>query len=157
MSGTDATAPASRWSDRHAEICRRHRDVIAVYESADGRYALLLADTLVPLADEHQAWLRGTRATARAVFRELRAAGLGRRFYIMQWWTLERVAHVFRWWACRFDGDPARREQHMRVVAGQLADRRFLSSQWVRQAASAAHRGAPAARRGALTSIALAR
>jgi hypothetical protein len=147
VSGTDATAPASLWSDRHAEICRRHRNVVAVYESAAGRYALLLADTLVPLGDEHRAWLRSTRTTARAIARDLRAAGLGRHFFVLQWWPLEQLAQVFERWACRYDGDPARRAQHMRVVAGQLADRRFLCSQWVGQAA-------PAARRRALTSIA---
>lgn len=127
-------APASRWKDRHAEICRRHRNVVAVYESADGRYALLLADTLVPLDYEHRAWLKSTRATAHAIVRDLRASRLARRFDVLQWWPLERVAHVFERWACRYDADPARREQHMRVVAGRLADRRFLCSQWVAHA-----------------------
>lgn len=142
MSALEATAPASRWDARHAEICRRHRRLVAVYESSDARFALLLADTLVPLGDEHKAWLKSTRTTAHAVVRDLRAAGLGRRFSILQWWPLERVAGVFETWACRYDGDPARREQHMRVVAGQLADRRFLCAQWVAQAAA----GRPAGR-----------
>ena len=84
MSGAGPIAAASRWDDRDAEICRRHRNVVAVYESADGRYALLLADTLVPLAYEHRAWLESTRPTARAVVRDLRATGLRRRFFIMQ-------------------------------------------------------------------------
>lgn len=141
MIDAGASAPASRWSDRHAEICRRHRNVVAVYESSDGRYALLLRDTLVPIGDEQRAWLRSTRATARAVFRELRASGLARRFYIMQWWSFERVAHVFDWWTCRYDADPARRAEHMRVVAGQLADRRFLSTKVVGRPSAGPHLG----------------
>jgi hypothetical protein len=141
VSALQPLTPPSRWNDRYAAICRRYRKLVAVYESADGRYALLLSDTLVPLAYEHRAWLKSTRATVRAVVRELRAAGLARHFFIMQWWPLERLAPIFDTWQCRHDADPARRQQHMRVVAGQLADRHFLCSRWVPDAEPGRGRG----------------
>ena len=61
------------WDDRFAEVCRRHPDLVAVYESPRGRLALLLRQTLVPLGPEHFEWLAETRATARAVI--ARSAG----------------------------------------------------------------------------------
>ena len=30
------------WEDRFTEVCRRHHDLVAVYESPRGRLALLL-------------------------------------------------------------------------------------------------------------------
>ena len=41
------------WEDRYIEVCRRHPDLVAVYESPRGRLALLLRQTLVPLGPEH--------------------------------------------------------------------------------------------------------
>ena len=38
------------WDERLAEVCRRHPDLVAVYESSRGRLGLLLRQTLVPLA-----------------------------------------------------------------------------------------------------------
>ena len=52
------------WDDRFLEVCRRHPDVIAVYESAHGRLGLLLRQTLVPLGVERVPWLADTRTTA---------------------------------------------------------------------------------------------
>jgi hypothetical protein len=63
------------WEDRFTEVCRRHHDLVAVYESPRGRLALLLRQTLVPLGPEHFEWLAETRATARAVIADLRVAG----------------------------------------------------------------------------------
>jgi hypothetical protein len=68
------------WEDRFIEVCRRHRDLVAVYESPRGRLALLLRQTLVPLAPEHFEWLAETRATARAVIADLRGVGVRRRY-----------------------------------------------------------------------------
>lgn len=123
---TDATS-AMPWDDRHAAICRRHRDVVAVY-GWPGRYALLLRQTLVPLGDEREAWLTSTRRTARAVVEDLRSAGLRTRFVVLQWWSLERVSGVLEAWPRVHDTDPVRREQHARIVARYLADRMFLDS-----------------------------
>lgn len=120
-----------RWDERYARVCRRHRDLIGVWESPDGAYALLLSDTLVPLPEEHRGWLRHTRETAREIMRELRASGLLRPMFVLQWSPFERIAEIFQTWACCYDGDPARRAQHTRVVAGQLADRHFVCSRWM--------------------------
>ena len=131
MSALATLGIASRWAAHHADICRRHRNVIGVWESPDGdSYALLLRDTLVPLRYESRVWLKHTRATARAIMRELRLAGLRQRFVVLQWRPLEAIAEVLETWFCRYDADPARREQHARFVATELADRRFLRSQY---------------------------
>ena len=132
MSAAGALTTASRWAERQADVCRRHPNVIGVWESPDARtYAVLLTDTLVPLRHETPTWLKRTRATAQAVIRELRASGLrGVRFIVLQWRGVDLVAEVLDAWACRYDADPTRREQHARFVATELADRRFLSSRW---------------------------
>src|SRR5205085_9801438 len=80
-----------RWDERYARVCRRHRDLVGVWGSPDGAYALLLSDTLVPLSEEHRAWLKRTRDTARAIMRELRASGLQRPMFVLQWWPYERI------------------------------------------------------------------
>lgn len=132
MNAISAPTSASRWAERHAEVCRRHHNLIGVWESPDSECALLLRETLVPLRYEHRAWLHHTRATAREIIRDLKAAGLvARRFVVLQWWPLDRIAEVFETWSCRYDADPVRREQHARFVATEMADRRFLFAQWM--------------------------
>ena len=142
-----------RWDEQYARVCRRHRDLIGVWESPDGAYALLLSDTLVPLSEEHRAWLKRTRDTARAIMRELRASGLQRPMFVLQWWPYERIAEVLETWSCCYDGDPARRAQHARVVAGQLADRHFVCSRWVEPRVRSCLDDEPAADRGRTPSL----
>ena len=142
-----------RWDERYARVCRRHRDLIGVWESPDSAYALLLSDTLVPLSEEHRAWLKRTRDTARAIMRELRASGLQRPMFVLQWWPYERIAEVLETWSCCYDGDPARRAQHARVVAGQLADRHFMCSRRVEPRVRSCLDDEPAADRGRTPSL----
>ena len=103
-----------------------HPDLVAVYASRAGRLALLLRQTLVPLPEERDPWLRETRAATRAVVGGLRAAGWRHPCLVLQWRPLGQVARVLRRWRCVYEADPGRRAALTRVVEGRLADRRFL-------------------------------
>src|SRR3989442_11226783 len=63
------------WNGELASVCRRHPDLVAVYEAPDGGLALLLRQTLVPLHEERGRWFNETRRAARAAVASLRAAG----------------------------------------------------------------------------------
>ena len=128
------------WEDRFIEVCRRHRDLVAVYESPRGRLALLLRQTLVPLGPEHFEWLAETRATARAVIADLRVAGFDGATVVLQWLPFGDVASIVARWVRRWDGDQVRRTQLLAVVDSHLADQRFLD----RQAYRAQPAGEPA-------------
>lgn len=117
------------WEDRFTEVCRRHHDLVAVYESPRGRLALLLRQTLVPLGPEHFEWLAETRATARAVISDLRVAGFDGATVVLQWLPFGDVASIVSRWVRRWDGDQVRRTQLLAVVDGHLADQRFLDRQ----------------------------
>jgi hypothetical protein len=117
------------WEDRFIEICRRHHDLVAVYESPRGRLALLLRQTLVPLAAEHFEWLAETRATARAVIADLRGVGFDGATVVLQWLPFGDVANIVSRWVRRWDGDQGRRTQLLAVVDSHLADQRFLDTQ----------------------------
>jgi len=117
------------WEDRFIEVCRRHRDLVAVYESPRGRLALLLRQTLVPLGPEHFEWLAETRATARAVISDLRVAGFDGATVVLQWLPFGDVANIVSRWVRRWDGDQARRSQLLTIVDSHLADQRFLDTQ----------------------------
>lgn len=117
------------WEDRFIEVCRRHRDLVAVYESPRGRLALLLRQTLVPLGPEHFEWLAETRATARAVIADLRVAGFDGATVVLQWLPFGDVASIVARWVRRWDGDQVRRTQLLAVVDGHLEDQRFLDRQ----------------------------
>ena len=117
------------WEDRFIGICRRHHDLVAVYESPRGRLALLLRQTLVPLAPEHFEWLGETRATARAVIADLRGAGFDGATVVLQWLPFGDVANIVSRWVRRWDGDQIRRTQLLTVVDSHLADQRFLDTQ----------------------------
>lgn len=75
-------------SDRYAVPGRAHRDLVAIYESRSRELALLLRQTVVPLAAEHDRWLVETRKVARAVRADLRASGFDGRVLILQWQSL---------------------------------------------------------------------
>jgi hypothetical protein len=131
------------WDERLAEVCRRHPDLVAVYESSRGRLALLLRQTLVPLSAEQVSWLAETRAVARAVSEDLRAAGFRCGVVVLQWLPAADVARIVARWVRRFDGDATRRSQLLAVVERKLADQRFLASRG-RAAREAAAEPAPA-------------
>jgi len=114
------------WDDRFVEVCRRHPDVIAVYESAHGRLGLLLRHTLMPLGVERMEWLTDTRATARAFIADLRAAGFGGGTVILQWLPATDVARIVARWIRRWDGDPARRAAITAGVERAVAEQVFL-------------------------------
>jgi hypothetical protein len=115
------------WEERYVEICRRHPDLVAVYESRYGRLGLLLRQTLAPLGPERMDWLAETRAVTRRVIADLRAAGFTGGTLVLQWLPTEEVARIVTRWIRRWDGDPARRSHLLAIVERRLADDRFLA------------------------------
>jgi hypothetical protein len=116
------------WDERFAETCRRHPDLVAVYESAHGRLGLLLRQTLVPLDAERVEWLTETRAVARPLIADLRAGGFTGGAVVLQWLPIVDVARIVARWVRRWDGDSARRSQLLAVVERRLVDERFLAT-----------------------------
>jgi len=116
------------WEERFVEVCRRHPDVVAVYESAHGRLGLLLRQTLVPLGVERVEWLSETRATARTFIGDLRAAGFGGATVVLQWLPVADVARILVRWIRRWDGDPARRASITAGVERAVAEQIFLDT-----------------------------
>jgi len=114
------------WDERFTEVCRRHPDVIAVYESAHGRLGLLLRQTLVPLGVERVTWLAETRATARAFIADLRVSGFIGGTVVLQWLPAVDVARIVVRWVRRWDGDPARRSAITASVERAVADQTYL-------------------------------
>jgi hypothetical protein len=119
---------ASLWDPSFEAVCRKHADLVAVYESRGGVWGLLLRHTMVPLPDERRQWREATRRTARAVMDDLRAAGLTGRFVIVQWCSLGEAVRILRAWRRRYDGDPERRRELVRVVERYLADQLFVAT-----------------------------
>jgi hypothetical protein len=117
---------AGMWDDRLLEVCRRHPDVIAVYESAHGRLGILLRHTLMPLSVERVAWMAETRAAARAFIGELRAARFAGGTVVLQWLPVADVARIMARWVRRWDGDPARRSAITASVERAVAEQTFL-------------------------------
>jgi hypothetical protein len=111
------------WSDELASVCRRHPDLVAIYEAPDGCLALLLRQTLVPLGEERGRWFNETRRAARAVVASLRAAGVAEDMTVLQWRPLPDVAQVLTDWLCCYLGDPERCAQLADIVGARLADR----------------------------------
>jgi hypothetical protein len=102
--------------------------LVAIFQSRRGRIALLLRQTLVPLAEERSKWLEETRRSARAVITALRANGITGPWLVLQWRSLGQAAEVLRGWRCRYDADPVRRAELTRVVERRLADQRYLET-----------------------------
>lgn len=117
------------WLDRYAAICQECPDLVAVYEAPDGRIALLLRHTLVPLPEEFASLRRTSRNAARAVTGKLRAAGFRGGFMVLQWQPLETAASVMRDWPCRYEADAPRRAQLTAVAERYAADERYLACQ----------------------------
>jgi hypothetical protein len=116
------------WDDRLLEVCRRHPDLVAVYESRHGRLGLLLRQTLAPLGVERVEWLAETRAIARAIIEDLRAARFSGGTVVLQWLRLEDVARIVGRWVRRWDGDPTRRSQLIATVERAVTDQLFIQS-----------------------------
>ncbi len=111
------------WNGELASVCRRHPDLVAIYEAPDGGLALLLRQTLVPLHEERGRWFNETRRAARAVVTSLRAAGVTDDVSVLQWRQLADVAAVLTGWLCRYLGDPERCAQLSDIVGARLVDR----------------------------------
>ena len=117
------------WLDRYSAVCQECPDLVAIYEAPDGRFALLLRQTLVPLPEEFSSLRRATRSAARGVSVKLRAAGFQGGFMVLQWQPVGTAAAAMRDWPCRYDGDSARRAQLAAVAERYAADERYLASQ----------------------------
>jgi len=117
------------WLDRYSAVCQECPDLVAIYESPDGRLALLLRQTLVPLPEEFSSLRRATRSAARIVTGKLRAAGFHGGFMVLQWQPLGMAAAVMKDWPCRYDTDAVRRNQLAAVAERYAADERYLTSQ----------------------------
>ncbi len=122
------TYPPSAWKKSYAEVCRTHPDLVAVFESARGRLALLLRHTLVPIDAEAEEWGRITRVIAGRIIRDLRAVGVVAPIMLLQHRSLKEIAHILCGWACRYDGDPIRRRELARVAEQQVADLDFIAA-----------------------------
>lgn len=117
------------WLDRYCDVCRQCPDLVAVYEAPDGRIALLLRQTLVPLPEEFASLRRVIRGTARGATERLRAAGFRGGVMVLQSQPLATAAEVMGQWACRYDADSVRRTQLAAVAERYAADERYLASQ----------------------------
>jgi hypothetical protein len=122
------TYPPSAWKKSYADACRAHPDLVAVFESARGRLALLLRQTLVPIDAEAEEWGRATRTAAGRIIRDLRAVGVVEPIVLLQHRSLKEIAHILCRWACRYDGDPIRRRELSRVAQQQVADLDFIAT-----------------------------
>ena len=117
------------WHDRYSVACQECPDLVAIYESPDGRLALLLRHTLVPLPEEFSSLRRATRAAARTTTGRLRAAGFQGGFLVLQWQPIGAVAVAMKDWPCRYEKDAARRAQLAAIAQRYAADERYLASQ----------------------------
>lgn len=131
------------WLDRYSAVCRECPDLVAVYEAPDGRVALLLRHTLVPLPEEFASLRRTTRSAARAAADKLRAAGFHGGFMVLQWQSLGTAAAIMRDWPCRYEADAARRAQLVAVAERYAADERYLARQLSRRRPTPRPLGAP--------------
>jgi hypothetical protein len=110
------------WSTACEAVCRKHPELVAVYESPRGKLALLLEHTFMPSTAERARWFAETRRAARAIAADLKTAGTPEGITLLQWRPLPQVARVIRGWRRRYDGDPTRRLALTRLVASALLD-----------------------------------
>jgi hypothetical protein len=110
------------WDEACTAVCRRHDDVVAVFESPVGRLALLLRQPLVPAPDERADWLTETQRSARAVTASLRAAGRRGEITVLQWQSLRQVAHIMADWDCSYEGDEIRHAELVASICAWLTD-----------------------------------
>ena len=110
------------WDEVCTAVCRRHDDVVAVFESPLGRLALLLRQPLVPAPDERADWLTATQRSARAVTASLRAVGRRDAITVLQWQPLRQVVHIMADWDCSYEGDEIRHAQIVASICAWLTD-----------------------------------
>lgn len=86
-------------------ICRRHPDLVAMYESPGGELALLLDDTLLPPASPlHRGrWFEQTRSAAERIRADLRGAGLRCPVRVVQLLPYASAAEIVGRWRCHYD------------------------------------------------------
>src|SRR5258705_6931025 len=113
------------WLDRYCAVCQECPALVAVYEAPDGRIALPLRQTLVPLPEEFASLRRTTRSAARMASSKLRAVGFHGGFMVLQWQPLDTAAAVMRDWPCRYEADAARRAQLAAVARRDAARPRY--------------------------------
>jgi hypothetical protein len=131
MRSAAVRAVADRWTELHDAISAGHSALVAVHESPRGQLALLLRHGLVPANGQRQAWRRQTRYAARAIVRDLRAAGVRRRMLIVQWLPPSRARRVLDGWRLLWQGDPLLASQLRAAARRRAADARFLASRAV--------------------------
>lgn len=110
------------WTDAHVELCRKHRDLVAVYHDGEGRIALLLRHTFLPLLEERGRWLADTRRVARAVINDFHAAGVIVPISVLQWRSPQDAAHILERWTRCYESDAERREQLADIARARLRD-----------------------------------
>jgi hypothetical protein len=110
------------WDEACTAVCRRHADVVAVFESPLGRLALLLRQPLVPAPDERADWLTATQRSARDVTASLRTVGRSDEIVILQWQPLRRVVRIMADWDCSYEGDEIRHAQLVASICAWLTD-----------------------------------
>jgi hypothetical protein len=123
----------STWSGDHTRICQSHPDLVAVYESNGGTLGLLLDQTMAPPAEGRRSGRAVIQRAARPIIDSLRAAGLHRKFVVLQQLALEHATRILRHWTRRYDGDPARRNELERLAVRLLADRPAIARRATRE------------------------
>src|SRR5262245_22256399 len=116
-------------------------DVVALYVSPDGRLAVLLRQTVVPLLEERDMWLAETARAAREV-----SVALGvppGALVVLQWQPLAEVVAVTTGWRCLHEVDPARRRELTRVAERRLADLAFVTGVPISPSVGRLARGVP--------------
>jgi len=100
-------------------------DVVALYAARDGRLAVLLRQTVVPLLEERDQWLIETERAACEVSAAL-GVPLGA-VVVLQWQPLADIVTVITGWQCVHELDPVRRRELTRVAERRLADVAFIT------------------------------
>jgi hypothetical protein len=110
------------WNEDYLDVCRRHRDLVAVYESRHGSLAVLFRQNLVPIADERIRWVSEIRSAASEVTRDFRAIAFSGEVVVLQWQPLRQVARILGTWLCRYSGDDDRHAELIDAAKSWCAD-----------------------------------
>jgi hypothetical protein len=112
------------WGDRLAVACASCPALAAAYESPDGRLALLLTHTMLPLPEERDRWREQTTRAAARIVSALRAAGLpaDTPCLVAQLRAFDEVAEIVERWTCRYVGDAERHRELAWIVRRFVAD-----------------------------------
>jgi hypothetical protein len=116
------------WNEDYRSVCRRHPDLVAVYDSRHGSLALLLRQNLVPVARERARWVTEVRHAAAEITRELRGAGFDGEVVVLQWQPLRQVGRIFETWTCSYNGDTDRHAELLDAAKCWSADEDGLAA-----------------------------